>query len=51
MLWNIKVGKQAINDNLQGCVATYLRCGGILNNQIKKKFIVKSVSENFFLNR
>ena len=50
MLWNIKVRKQAINDKLQGCVATYLRCGGILNNQIlKKKFIAKCVSKNFFL--
>jgi len=28
--------KQAINDKLQGSVATYLRCGGVVNNQIKK---------------
>ena len=28
--------KQAINDKLQGSVATYLRCGGLINNQIKK---------------
>jgi len=28
--------KQAINDKLQGSVATYLRCGGDVNNQIKK---------------
>jgi len=27
--------KQAINDRLQGSVATYLRCGGVVNNQIK----------------
>ena len=27
--------KQAINDKLQGNVATYLRCGGVVNNQIK----------------
>jgi len=27
--------KQAINDKLQGSVATYLRCGGDVNNQIK----------------
>jgi len=27
--------KQAINDKLQGSVATYLRCGGVVNNQIK----------------
>ena len=24
------------NDKLQGSVATYLRCGGVVNNQIKK---------------
>ena len=28
--------KQAVNDKLQGSVATYLRCGWVLNNQIKK---------------
>jgi len=28
--------KQAINDKLQGSVATYLRCSGVVNNQIKK---------------
>jgi len=28
--------KQAINDKLQGSVATYLRCGEVVNNQIKK---------------
>ena len=28
--------KQAINDKLQGSVATYLRCGWVINNQIKK---------------
>ena len=28
--------KQAIIDKLQGSVATYLRCGGVVNNQIKK---------------
>jgi len=26
--------KQAINNKLQGSVATYLRCGGVVNNQI-----------------
>jgi len=25
-----------IHDKLQGSVATYLRCGGVVNNQIKK---------------
>ena len=28
--------KQAICDKLQGSVATYLRCGGDVNNQINK---------------
>ena len=28
--------KQAINDKLRDSVATYLRCGGVVNNQIKK---------------
>ena len=32
----INVRKQATNDKLQGSVATYLRCGGVVNNQIKK---------------
>jgi len=31
--------KQAINDKLQGSVATHLRCGGIVNNQIKKSLL------------
>jgi len=33
-LWNSNVRKQAINDKLQGSVATYLECGGVVNNQI-----------------
>ena len=28
--------KQAITDKLQGNLATYLICGGVVNNQIKK---------------
>jgi len=28
--------KQALNDKLQGSLATYLRCDGVVNNQIKK---------------
>ena len=44
--------KQAINDKLQGSVPTYLRCGGVVNNRIKKgllrsltvKKILKSVN-------
>ena len=34
-LWNINVRKQASNDKLRGNVATYLRCNGVVNNQIK----------------
>ena len=30
--------KQAVNDELQGSAATYLRRGGVVNNQIKAKF-------------
>jgi len=37
--------KQAINDKLQGSVVTYLRCGGVVNNQIKKGFFAECVSE------
>jgi len=32
--------KHAINDKLQGSVATYLRCGGGVNNQIKKGLVL-----------
>jgi len=32
--------KQAINDKLQDSVATYLRCGGVVNNQIKKGLLL-----------
>ena len=32
--------KQAINNNLQGTVATYMRCGGVVNNQIKKGLLL-----------
>jgi len=28
--------KQAINDKLQDSVATYLRCGGVVSNHVKK---------------
>ena len=30
--------KQPINDKLQGSVATRLRSGGVVNNQIKKNY-------------
>ena len=39
--------KQTINDKLQGSVATYLRCGGVVNSQIKKGLLL-SVWVNFF---
>jgi len=32
--------KQAVNDKLQGSVATYLRCGGVVNEQIKKGLLL-----------
>ena len=32
--------KQAINGKLQGSVATYLRSGGVVNNQIKKGLLL-----------
>jgi len=32
--------KQAINSKLQGSVATYLRFGGVVNNQIKKGLLL-----------
>jgi len=32
--------KQALNDKLQGSVAAYLRCGGVVNNQIKKGWLL-----------
>ena len=41
--------KLAINDKLQGSVASYLRCGAVVNNQITKGLLL-NVSE-FFLNR
>ena len=45
--------KQAINDKLLGSVATYLRCGGVVNNQIKKGLLlslrVKKINRLIFL--
>jgi len=32
--------KQALNDKLQGSVAAYLRCGWVVNNQIKKGLLL-----------
>jgi len=34
--------KQAINNKLQGSVATYLRCGGVISNQIKSGLLLSS---------
>jgi len=39
--------KQATSDKLQGSVATYLRCAGVVNNQIKKGLLL-SLQVNFF---
>ena len=39
--------KQAINDKLQGSLATCSRCGGIVNNQIKKGLLL-SLRVKFF---
>jgi len=32
--------KQAINDKSQRRVAAYLRCGGVVNNEIKKGLLL-----------
>jgi len=32
--------KQAINDKLQGSAAAFLRCGGVVNKQIKKGLLL-----------
>jgi len=37
---NVNVSKTAINDKLQGSVATCLRYGGIVNNQMKKLLLL-----------
>jgi len=34
------LAKQAINDKLQGTVATYLRCSGVVNDEIKKGLLL-----------
>jgi len=40
--------KQAMNDKLQGSVATYSSCGGVVNNQKFERFIAECVSEKNF---
>jgi len=32
--------KQAINNKLQGTAGTYLKCGGVVNNHIKKGLLL-----------
>jgi len=32
--------KEALSDKLQGSVATYLECRGVVNNQIKKGLLL-----------
>ena len=42
--------KQANNNKLQDSVATYLRCGGVVNNQIMKGLLPSlRVKKNFFV--
>jgi len=40
--------KQTINDKFQGSVATYLRCGGVVNNQIKEGLLLSLWVKNTF---
>jgi len=40
--------KQAIDDKLQGSEATYVRCGGVVNNQIKKGILQSLWVKIFF---
>ena len=42
--------KQAINDKLQGSVATYWRCGWVVNNQIMKGLLL-SLSVKFLIGK
>jgi len=42
--------KQANNDKLQASVATYFRCGGVINSQIKKGLLL-SLSVDIFFNQ
>jgi len=45
--WTLMSAKQVINDKLQGIVATYFRCGGVVNNQIKKGLLLSLRVEEF----
>jgi len=39
------LAKQALNEKLHGNADTHLRCGGVVNNQIKKGLSLSCVSE------
>jgi len=41
--------KQATNDKLQSSVATYIRCGGVVNKQIKKGLLLSVRVKCIFL--
>jgi len=40
--------KQALNDKLKGSLAAYLRCDGVVNNQIKKGLLLSLPVKNIF---
>ena len=42
------VTKQAINDKLQGSLATYLRCDVVVNNHIKKGLLLRLKAVNIW---
>jgi len=44
----LMLAEQAINDKLQGSVATRLRFGGVVNNQIKKGLLLSLCVKIFF---
>jgi len=35
--------KQTIDDKIQCSVATYLRCGGVVNNKLRKAYVLLSL--------
>jgi len=39
--------KQAINDKLQGIVGAHLKCGGVVNNQMKKCLLLSEKVKTF----
>jgi len=38
--------KQTLDDKLQDSVAAYLRCGGVVNNRIKKGLLLSLLVKN-----